>query len=40
MYTVQCCETFAEEIQNLPRHDPVQPVPGALAGGDWTRRSP
>lgn len=33
MYTIRCCETFAEEIQNLPRHNPVQPVLGALAGG-------
>lgn len=33
IYTIQCSETFAEEIQNLPRRDPVQPVLNALERG-------
>lgn len=33
MYTIQYCETFAEEIKNLPKYDLVQPFLGALVGG-------
>lgn len=40
MYKIWFCETFAEDIQNLPRHAPVQPVLGVSAGRNWTRLSP
>lgn len=33
MYKIWCCETFAEDTQNLPRHDPVRLVLGALEEG-------
>lgn len=37
MYKIRSSGIFAEDIQNLPRHAPVQPALGALRGGNWTR---